>query len=200
MAKIKFVARLAFANALFEAKAFQGEGKADYNCAFLLDPTDDKSPHPSILSPAAAIKALQDEERAIGKAKWGEKADTILKSIAANGRMAVKDGDTKAEYDGYPGNFFVNARSQVRPLVIDRDRSPLTAADGRIYSGCYVVGEVELWAQDNSYGKRINATLKGIQFLRDGDAFGAGGSASNADDFADLGVDNGDDSGADSLV
>lgn len=200
MAKIKFVSRLAFGNAIFEAKSFQGEGKADFNCAFLIDPNDDKSPHPSILSGKQAVEALRAEEAAVAKAKWGEKADAMLKSIAANNRLALKDGDTKAEYDGYPGNMFVNARSSVRPLVIDRDRTPLTAADGRIYSGCYVVGEVELWAQDNSYGKRINATLKGIQFLRDGDAFGAGGSASNADDFADLGVDNGDDSGADSLV
>ena len=51
-----------------------------------------------------------------------------------------------------------------------------------IYSGCYVDCSVEIWAQDNQYGQRVNAQLRGVMFVRDGDAFGAGGSAS-ADEF-----------------
>lgn len=51
---------------------------------------------------------------------------------------------------------------------------------------------IELWAQDNKqFGKRINAQLRGVQFLRDGDAFAAGSPASE-DEFEDLG-DQGDD-------
>jgi hypothetical protein len=50
-----------------------------------------------------------------------------------------------------------------------------------------VVAIVELWAQDNSWGKRINATLKGVQFYQDGEAF-AGGVSASADDFEDLSV------------
>ena len=53
----------------------------------------------------------------------------------------------------------------------------------------YVNGSIELWCQDNAYGKRINATLRGVQFLKDGEAFAGGGSAS-ADEFDDLGVDD----------
>ncbi|EOA7521129.1 ssDNA-binding protein, partial [Escherichia coli] len=34
-------------------------------------------------------------------------------------------------------------------------------------------------------GKRINASLGGVQFLRDGDAF-AGGGVASADDFDDI--------------
>ena len=33
---------------------------------------------------------------------------------------------------------------------------------------------VELWAQDNNYGKRINASLAGVQFAKDGEAFAGG--------------------------
>jgi hypothetical protein len=47
---------------------------------------------------------------------------------------------------------------------------------------------VEIWAQDNNYGKRINASLKGVQFVRDGDAF-AGGGAASPDEFEDLSAD-----------
>lgn len=38
---------------------------------------------------------------------------------------------------------------------------------------------------DNNFGKRINASLGGVQFYRDGDAFAGGGVASE-DDFDDV--------------
>ncbi len=72
-----------------------------------------------------------------------------------------------------------------RPTVIDRDRTALIQADGRPYAGCYVNAVVDIWAQDNNFGKRINASLSGVQFLRDGDAF-AGGGVAAPDDFDDI--------------
>jgi hypothetical protein len=42
---------------------------------------------------------------------------------------------------------------------------------------------------DNNYGKRINATLLGVQFYRDGDSFVGGGVAS-VDDFDVVSVDD----------
>ena len=41
---------------------------------------------------------------------------------------------------------------------------------------------VDFWAQDNQFGKRVNATLTGVQFVRDGDSFG-GARVAAADDF-----------------
>ena len=41
---------------------------------------------------------------------------------------------------------------------------------------------VELWAQDNQYGKGVNATLRGVQFYRDGQAF-TGGRPLGEDEF-----------------
>ena len=101
--------------------------------------------------------------------------------------VALHDGDEKAQYDGFAGNFFVTASAQetAAPTVIDRDRSPLTQRSGRPYPGCYVNASLEFWAQDNAYGKRINAQLRGVQFLRDGDSFSAGRPASS-DEFEDV--------------
>jgi hypothetical protein len=62
--------------------------------------------------------------------------------------------------------------------VIDRDTKPLTAADGRPYGGCFVDASVDIWAQDNSWGKRINAKLRWVQFRGDGDAFSGGAPVS----------------------
>mgnify|MGYP001230954780 CR=1 FL=1 len=47
----------------------------------------------------------------------------------------------------------------------------------------YVNANIELWAQNNAYGKRINATLLVVQFSKDGEPFGEGGSSASVNDF-----------------
>lgn len=164
--------RLAFPQ-LFEAKTVNGEGEPAFSASFIIDP---KNP---------ALSELRKAIDTVGREKWNSKWDAIKKAMEAADKTALHDGDTKADYAGYEGNFFVSARNKTRPLVIDRDKSPLTAADGRPYAGCYVHASIELWAQDNAYGKRINASLRGVQFYKDGDAFAGGGSASE-DEFDDI--------------
>jgi hypothetical protein len=169
--KIKLTnVRLSFPE-LFTAKAGQDGGEPAFTANFLLDPAD-----PQIGMVNAAINQ-------VAKDKWGAKAEAVLKQMRAADKVCLHDGDTKAQYAGYEGNMFVASRSKTRPLVIDRDKSPLTEADGKPYSGCYVNVTLDLWAQDNSFGKRVNAQLGGVQFCRDGDAFSGGGSVADADDF-----------------
>lgn len=176
--------RGAFLNALFEAQTVGGEGEPAFGGTWLLDP----KVH------AKDIAELEAAFETIAKEKWGAKAPAVMKELRAKDRLALHDGDSKSSYDGFEGMMFVTTRSKVRPTVIDRDRSPLTAADGKLYSGCYCNVIIELWPQDNSYGRRINAQLKGVQFVKDGDSFGGGGVAAQADDFEDLsdGSDAGD--------
>jgi hypothetical protein len=171
-------ARLAFPD-LFEARSVDG-GAAMFGANFII-PLD-----------SPAIPALLAEEERVAKEKWGEKATANLAMIRANNRGAVKPGALKAKYDGFEGNMFVSANSKTRPTVVDRQRSPLTAADGKIYAGCYVLGHVTLWAQDNKFGQRINAEVTGVQFLRDGDAFSGGAQPSSVDEFGDLGAGDDD--------
>ena len=172
--------RIAFP-ALFQAKTVNGEGAPAFSAAFIFEPG-----HP-------AEKMLRDAYEAVGKEKWGAKWPTVKKAMEGAGKLLVQDGDVKADYDGYPGNLFVNARSKTRPLVIDEQRNPLTESDGRPYAGCYVNASIELWPQDNQYGKRINASLRGVQFFADGEAF-AGGGAASEDEFDEVDTD------ADNLV
>ncbi len=164
--------RLAFP-VLFEAKTVNGEGKPAFSASFLLDPADPQ------------VKALNQAIEQVAKDKWGAKAEAILKQMRAQDKVALHDGDLKANYDGFPGNLYVSARSATRPLVIDKDKSPLTEQDGKPYAGCFVNALIELWPQDNNYGKRVNASLRGVQFFRDGDAF-AGGGAASEDEFDDI--------------
>lgn len=132
------------------------------------------------------IAKIQEAIEAVAKAKWGAKADVKLKSLKAANKLCMTDGDAKAEYAGFEGNMAISAGNKVRPTVINRDKSPLVEADGVIYSGCYVNASIELWAQDNGYGQRINATLRGIQFARDGDAFAGGNNVATGDEFDDI--------------
>lgn len=172
--KIKLTnVRLAFP-ALFEAKTVNGEGEPAFSAVFLLEPDDPQ------------VKSLDNAIAAVAKEKWGAKAEAILKTMRAADKTCLHDGDTKADYAGFGGMRFVSARGKQRPLVLHSDKSPLTAADGKPYAGCFVNASIELWPQDNNYGKRVNAQLRGVQFLRDGDAF-AGGGVASADEFDDVG-------------
>ena len=67
--------------------------------------------------------------KVVAKEKWATKADAILRGLEKQDRTGLHDGDTKSNYDGYPGNFFVNASAQdsAQPTVLDRDRSPLSS-------------------------------------------------------------------------
>lgn len=164
--------RLAFPN-LFTPKAGDN-GDLKFSAAFIF-PRE----HPAMPEIIAAMRAAAAE-------KWGEpKADEMLASLKAGNRLAVHDGDSKTKYDGYKGNLFMNASNKVRPLVIGGGadgKAPLVETDGKPYSGCYVNAMVSFWAQDNKYGQRINASLMGVQFLKDGERL-AGGETASADDF-----------------
>lgn len=127
-------------------------------------------------------KALSAAILEVAKAKWGAKAEGILAQIKAKGDLGYQEAPKRNSegniYDGFEDRHTLNASNKVRPQVIDRDTSPLTQADGKPYAGCYVDASIEFWAQDNSYGKKVNATLRWVQFRADGAAF-AGGAPVN---------------------
>jgi hypothetical protein len=175
--KIKLNAvRLSFPQ-LFEAKTVNGEGKPAFSAAFLISPKD-----PQIAMINTAITTVAAE-------KWGAKADVILKTIRAADKTCLHSGDLKSNYDGFEGMMYISARNPLKPSVVDTNRSPLVAEDGRPYAGCYVNAVLELWTQDNNYGKRVNATLMGVQFYKDGESF-VGGGVADADDFDDLTIED----------
>jgi hypothetical protein len=173
MAKIRLNnVRLSFP-ALFEPKSVSDGDKPAYSGVFLLDPKDPQ------------LEALDKAVLEAATEKWGAKAPKLLEAIKKADKTCVHDGNRKSEYAGFEDMLYVSARNPVRPLVIDTNKSQLSEADGRPYGGCYVNASLEIWAQDNQYGKRVNATLLGVQFHRDGEAFG-GARAGSPDDFDDV--------------
>lgn len=164
--------RIAFP-ALFTAKAFSAETKPSFSATFLM-PYGSKH-----------VKEIEDAMTKLAEDKWGAKGAFTLKTLLAGNKVCFNDGAKKEEYAGYAGHMALSSSNKVRPLVINADKTPLVEADGKPYGGCYVNARIEMYAQDNDYGKRINGSLLGVQFVRDGDAFG-GASVANIDDFADV--------------
>lgn len=165
--------RLAFPN-LFVASAPKGGGEKAFSASFLLPPN-----HPQ-------VDELKKAMKAVAKEKWGAKVDAIYAALDKTNKLALHDGDTKSEYEGFEGMLFVSSRSKVKPTVFDAQKNDVSQEDGLIYSGCYVNASIELWAQENDYGKRINAQVRGVQFYRKGDAFAGGGTAADSDEFDEI--------------
>ncbi len=165
--------RIAFP-ALWTPEQVGGQGKPAYSASFLMTPE-----HPALEKLKTAIKKVAVE-------KWGDEAAAILQQLVASDRVCLRNGNSKSNYDGFAGNMYVSARGYTRPLIINQDKSPLTESDGKPYSGCFVNGQISIWAQANQYGKRVNAQLGGVQFLADGESFG-GGHVADVDEFDNVG-------------
>lgn len=128
-------------------------------------------------------KALHDELRDMiddaMDAKWGRDKPRLKPD-----KFCLRDGDDE-DYDGYEGHWYITARNRNRPKVMDADGvTPLVEEDGRPYSGCYANVWIRVWAQDNEYGKRVNASLEAVQFVRDGEAF-SGAAPISDEEFED---------------
>lgn len=164
MSKIKLNnVRLSFPS-IFKRSEFNGES-GKFEATFLLNKETQSD---QIEKLEAAIEA------AIKEAKIKVPSD----------KRCLKDGDD-FEYDGYAGHVAFKASTNKRPTIIDRDKSPLVEDDGKPYAGCYVNAVVDIWIQNNNFGKRANSNLFGIQFFKDGESFGAG-DIDVTDDFEDI--------------
>lgn len=168
MSKIKMQnVRLSFPS-LFQMGAFGGESTGKYEATFVLD----KKEHAAVIAQIEAESARMQKED--------------LKAKISSDKICLKDGNDLGRPE-FEGKMTIKASTKKRPLVIDRDKTPITEEDNKVYAGCYVNAIVSLWSQNNQYGKRINAQIDGVQFARDGEPFGDGGTS--VDEFDAFGDD-----------
>lgn len=159
-------ARLSYPH-IFAAKAMNEGDTPKYSASFILDREKCKG----------TIKAIEAAISQITKEKFGGK------KLPAD-KVCLRDGDTKDD-EAYAGAMYVSAANLKRPQVVDTDRrTPLVADDNKPYPGCIVNAIISVWAQDNKFGKRINASLEAVQFVKDGDRFGA--PPANLDDLPEV--------------
>lgn len=94
----------------------------------------------------------------------------------------LRDGNLKAREE-YDGMYTINASEVRRPAARDNRRDPKTGKaailkpgedEDRIYAGCWVNILIRPWWQNNKFGKKVNAGLVAVQFVRDDESFGQG--------------------------
>lgn len=143
---------------LFVAKPPEAGKEPVFSASFLLD----KKAHKALIAQ-------------IEKTTERVALDAFKKKVKLN-RVPLRDGNEKSDKEGYGDEvMFVGARNAKRPVVVDRDLTPLTAEDNRPYAGCYCNATIRLFAFDHKVGGRgVSASLRAVQFVRDGESFGAG--------------------------
>lgn len=165
--------RLSYLN-VFTPKAIDG-GDPKYSASILI-PKSDKATLKKI---DAAIKNAIE----VGKGKWGGK-------VPKNIKLPLRDGDEEREDDeAYAGHFFVNASSNTKPGIIDRDRTEILDST-EIYSGCYARVSINFYAFDVNGNRGIACGLNNIQKWADGEPLG--GRARAEDEFDEIEDDDDD--------
>ena len=101
--------------------------------------------------------------------------------------MPLRDGDDKDD-EVYEGMLYVNAKSNTRPGIVDRDKNPI-ADEEEIYSGVWAIVSVTFYPYDTNGNRGVACGLNNIMKFKDDEKLGGRTSAEN--DFAD--IDNEDD-------
>lgn len=166
---------------IFEPKAFAPGDKPRYSAKFLLS----KDEHIKL------VKQIAHRMKELAASSYTDK------KLPAPDKLCMRDGDStgKEEEEGY---WVVSASEYTRPHVVHRDRSPLAAEDDVVFPGCRVNAKIRLWAQDNKWGRRINANLLGVQFVAEDERLGNGVPRQAPEEMFDdvssqYGSDGGDD-------
>lgn len=154
-------ARLAFP-AFFTPTAMEEGQEKKYQCVLLFDKDADLS------ALKAAAKAAMEE-------KWPDAAKR-----PKNLRSPFRDGDEKEEWEGFPGQIYISARSNSKPGVVDANVQPIIEPS-EIYGGCYVRATLNAFAYDTAGNKGVAFGLGNVQKLADGPAFD--GRTRAEDDF-----------------
>lgn len=203
--------RIAFP-ALAEAEAV-GEGGDDnkgkaWSGRLVIEPTD------------ADVLVLDKVMLDVAKQKWKDDGESIFNMLKANKKVCFEHGPycstkTGKVYGGFEGMFNLGMRTaedKARPTVFDKygrrigDPSkaytPAEKSEIRrlIYSGCYVNAKVDIWAQDNSFGRGIRCSVLGVMFAKDGESFGGGAPPASEEDFASMAADPMADAEAESVL
>lgn len=165
--------RLAFPT-IFDAKAFPNSPDPTkyFSASFLMAPT-----HPQ-------KKQLDDLIEELSKEKFGKAYKAILAAAKLKGKVFLRDGNTKPEYDGFEGMWFISARNKIRPTLLDQQKNRVEEDSGILYGGCYVNVKIGTYAYTKG-DKGVGASLMGIQKVRDGDAFG-GSRAADEGEFDEI--------------
>jgi hypothetical protein len=146
----------------------------------VLEPQEDDKGGKSYSAQGIANKETHKEIIDLCRETIKEIIAASKKKIAAD-KIFMKDGDKYFEgKDECAGAYVFTAREKKRPTLRDIDGTKLDPKDDEakimelFYGGAVASLLINPWIQDNSYGKRLNANLRTVKFVKDGTPFGEG--------------------------
>ena len=179
--------RLSFPDLFKPGKPMNEGDAAKYGCQSIIDIGSEAE--------TAAKNAMMAEAQSVFGANWQAimKAMEKTKKCLRNGNdNLTKDGTIR---DGYEGKMYLVARNKAKPALVGPRKNAdgtfihLTEEDGKPYGGCYANVRVDIKAMKakEKIPNQIYASLLAVQFVRDGDAFGASpGTPEGFEDMGDL--------------
>lgn len=141
--------RFSYAN-VFEPTAMQDGQTPKYNVSIIISKSDTKT--------VEAIKKAIEAAKEAGKSKIADKNG----KIPVNLKTPLRDGDEERPDDpAYENSYFINANSERKPGIVDRDLNPIMSRDD-FYSGCYGRASINFYAF-NVNSKGIACGLNNLQ-------------------------------------
>lgn len=163
------VVRFSYLN-VFKSRSFREGQDAKYSVCLLI-PKSDKATIKKIQ------KAIDDAIEEGIASKWGGKKPASLK-------LPLRDGvEREDEAEEYEGMMFLNANSNTKPGIVDKDLNEILDPD-EVYSGCYGRASINFYPFNSNGNKGVGVGLNNIQKLKDGEPLG-GARASAESDFGD---------------
>ena len=150
---------------------------------------------PGIVYGAGAIQAVKDAQRKVAQSAWPNNWEAVMQQLAHQDRLALHDGMAKAaDYPEYAGHFYVSANGKKRPTLmrtIGQQNVPVVETDNLIYGGCWAVLHVAIYPQGadgrpSDFGKRVNAQIMGVHWVKHDEAFGGGGRVAAPEEFVPI--------------
>ena len=149
---------------VFEPSSMPGDSKLSYSIEMLFDKKTTDLSH------------LQNPLKAAIIGKWGP----VKSEWPSPLKMPIRDGDKphgkkKEVKKEHQGMWVVRASSSAEysaPHVVGRDPDVALTSESEFYPGCYARAHLKAHAYTFADKDGVKFVLDGVQFLRDGQAFG----------------------------
>ena len=159
--------RFSYVN-IFRSRAFREGQDAKYSICLLVPKKDKVTVHKI---QAAIEEAVQEGI----SSKWGGKRPK-------NMQLPLRDGEEEREDEEseYKDMFFLNANSNTKPGIVDKDLNEILDPD-EVYPGSWGRASINFFCFDSNGNRGVGVGLNNIQKLKDGDRLGAARASAESD-------------------
>lgn len=133
-----------------------------------------------LIIPKSDTKTIDAINKAIEAAKEQGRGSKFNGKVPGNLYTPLRDGDLeRPDSELYEDSYFINARSNKQPGIVDKDVNPILDRD-EVYSGCFGRASISFYPY-SAKSRGIACWLNNIQKLEDGPNLG--GASTPDEDF-----------------